>query len=126
MTITFNWPIIHGGDHPHSAPPPPRRRKPCPQGLSIGIYNIRDGQGFRLAQAIRAVQVGGFNLMVLTETKVTRKSYCHTRLGLEVVCSLVINTDAGGLQWGLGLVVRDRPKGWIFESIRFHGPNVVS
>ena len=33
--------------------------------------NIHNGQGFGIFQAIWAVQVGGFDLMVLMETKIT-------------------------------------------------------
>ena len=83
--ICFTQLNHHGGDRLHSAVPPPRRRPPRPQVLSIGDLNIRDGPGFEIEQAIRAVQIGGFNLMILTETEVTDQAYCHSRLGYDVV-----------------------------------------
>ena len=49
--------------------------------------------------------------MVLTNTKITSKAYCHNRLGYDVVCSLVVTTATGGAQGGLDLVFRERPKG---------------
>ena len=43
----------------------------------------------------------------------------------NVVCLSDITTNRGGAQGGVGLVLRDQPKGWRVESMRFHGPNVV-
>ena len=34
--------------------------------------------------------------------------------------------EAVDAQRGLGIVVQDQPHGWIIESMRFHGLNVVS
>ena len=65
---------------------------------------------FRLDQAIQALQVGGFNQMVLTKTKVNVLVYFHNRLWYDMVCSSAIKTAAGGEQGGVGLVVRDRLK----------------
>ena len=39
--------------------------------------NIQDGQGFGLAQTIRAVETGEVEFMLLTETKIQKKSYSH-------------------------------------------------
>ena len=85
MHICFAQVIHHGGDRLHSAAPPPCRRPPRPQILSIRTFNICDGRGFKLAQAIWEVQIGSFKLMILTETKVTDQAYCHSRLGYDVV-----------------------------------------
>ena len=85
MSICFTQPIHHTGDRLHLAPPP-RRRPLCLQGLSIRTFNICDGRGFGLVQDIRLVQIDGFNLMVMTETKVTNKAYCQNRMGYDVVC----------------------------------------
>ena len=86
MSICFTQTIRHGGDHLHSDPPPPHRRPLHPQGLYIGTFNIHIGQGFRIMQDIQVVQIGGFDLIVLTETKVTNQDYCHNRLGYNMVC----------------------------------------
>ena len=77
--------ILHGRERLNSAPPPLRRQPSLPQGLSIETYNIRNGRGFEISQAIRVVQVGGFDLMILMETKVTVPAYCHNRLGYYMV-----------------------------------------
>ena len=47
---------------------------------------------FRLDQAIQALQVGGFNQMVLTKTKVNVLVYFHNRLWYDMVCSSAIKT----------------------------------
>ena len=63
--------------------------------------------------------------MVLTETKATDQSYCHKKLGCDVVCSLAITKDAGGVQGGSGLIMQDQPKGWSIELTPFHRMSVV-
>ena len=63
--------------------------------------------------------------MMLIETNIFDKAYCHNRLGYKVVCSLETTTEAGGVQGGVGLVVQERPNGWSVELTRFHGLNVV-
>ena len=72
MPINFTRMIRHGRDRLHSTPLPPHHRPPRPRGLSIGTYNILYGRGFGIDQDIRAVQVGGFDIMVLMETKAVR------------------------------------------------------
>ena len=69
MPIYFTQPIIHGGDLPHTVPPP--RQTPIPRGLSLGNYHIRDGWVSGIAQAVPAARIGSFGLMILTETKIT-------------------------------------------------------
>ena len=71
MTLTFSQQILHGAKRLHMAPLPPRRRPPCPPGLAIGTLNVWDGRGFKMVQAIRAVERGGFNVMKLTKTKIS-------------------------------------------------------
>ena len=101
-------------------------RPPRPQGLSIRTFNIRNGRGFGLTQAIRAVHIGGLDLMILTEINVTDLAYFQNRLGYNVVCLPEIMMEAVEVQGRLCLVVRDQPKGWSAESTHFHGPNVVN
>ena len=48
---------------------------PCSQGLSLRTFNIHDGRGLNLLQAIRAVQLDSFDAMLLTETKITNQDY---------------------------------------------------
>ena len=85
MPICFTQPICHGGDCLHMATAPPRRWTPLPRGLSLGSFNIRDIQGFRLAQSIQVVYIGGFDLMILTETKIIDQAYFRNRMGYSMV-----------------------------------------
>ena len=59
MSVNFSQLILHGADHLHMAPLPPRCRPPCPPGTAIGKINIWDGQGFGLAQSIQSVECRG-------------------------------------------------------------------
>ena len=70
MAICFTQPIQHGGDRLHLDLPIPGRWPPRLPGLNLGKYNIQDGCGFGLPQAIFAVKRGNYNLMILTETKI--------------------------------------------------------
>ena len=81
MPIFFARPICHGRDRLHLAPPQLHLRPPRPWGLSIGNFNIQDGQGFGIAHVIRVVHIDGFDLIILKEIKVTKQAYCRNRLG---------------------------------------------
>ena len=69
------------------------------------MYNIRNGRGFGLDQSIWAVQLIRYDVMMLTETKISDKVYCHNRLGYDMVCLPAAATDARVIQGGLRLVV---------------------
>ena len=99
------------------APFAARYRPPRPPGIAIGTLNISDGQFFGLAQAIRAVERGGFDVMLLTETKISTTAYCWNRLGYEVTCLTALPSRSGGAQGGVGLVFRERPVGSGVESM---------
>ena len=43
-----------------------------------------------------------------------------------MVCSPTITAAVGGAQGGVSLVIQDQNQGWIIESARFHGFNMVS
>ena len=98
MPICFTLPIIHGQDCLHTAPPPPRQMTPHPRGLSLGNLNVRDGRGSGLVQGIQEVQIGDFDLMILTETKIKYQDYCIIRMVYYVVCPLMSTTAADGVQ----------------------------
>ena len=80
------------------------RRPPCPPGLAIGTPNIWNDRSFGLAQAIWAVECGGFDIILLTETKIQTEAFSHNRLGYNVICSTVRLSSAGGAHGGVGLV----------------------
>ena len=72
------------------------------------------------------MQLGNYDPMLLTETNIPYDAYFHNRLGYDIVCSQVVGTAARAVYGGVGLVMRERPDGWSFDSMRFHGPNMVS
>ena len=75
MLIFFTGLILHFRDHLHMAPPPLRLHLPRPWGLFLGNFNIRNVRGLGLAQAIQEVHIGGFDLMILTDTNTTSQAY---------------------------------------------------
>ena len=54
-----------------------------------------------IAQAIRAVERGGFDVMLLTETNIHTEAYSHNCLGYDVTCLAVRHTALGDpkLEW---------------------------
>ena len=68
-----------------------------PRRLSLGIYIIRNGQGFGLDQAIWEVHLDSFDVMLMTNTKITSEVYFHNHLGYDVVCFPAFNTATGGV-----------------------------
>ena len=93
------------------APPPPRRRMPCPWGISLGNLKIRNDRGSSLAQATWAVQIGGFDLMIMTETKINDQDHCCIRMGYDVVVPptriTVEDSAQGECAWSSGTDTRD-------------------
>ena len=57
-----------------------RQRTPRHGGLYLGNYNICGDWGFGLAQAIWKVHIRRFDVMLLTNTKITSKAYCYNQL----------------------------------------------
>ena len=94
MYVTI--PIRYGGDHPYTVPPsfrPPRLRV-----LSLSNYHIRNVRGSGIVQAVQAARIGGFDLIILMETKITIQAYCQSRGGCGVVCSNAITAADGDTQ----------------------------
>ena len=72
-------------DLPHRVTPP---RQPLRhQVLSLRNYHIQNGQVYGIPQAIRAARIGGFDLMILTETNITDQAYCRNKMEYNVVLS---------------------------------------
>ena len=74
-------PIYHGSYYIYTAPHLLLDNLTRPPGLDLGAYNISDAWGFGLAQAIWEVQLGNCDLIMLAETKISDKAYCHNQLG---------------------------------------------
>ena len=72
MNIFFTCKILHGMDR---LPLPLCRQQAHLQGLYLCIYNIYDGRGFGLTQAIQVIHFGSFGGMLLTNTKITSEAY---------------------------------------------------
>ena len=85
MVICFTQPIWNVGDFLHLVLPPLQCRPPHLMGINLGTYSIRDGCGFRLYQAIRDVEQGNYDLMLLTEKNILDAVYCHNHMGYDVV-----------------------------------------
>ena len=81
MPIYLTQTISHVGDHLHMEPLPPHQMTQRPWVISLRNLNIRDVQGSGLTQAIQEVHIGSFDLMILTETKITDQDYFHISLG---------------------------------------------
>ena len=54
-----------------------------------------------------------YNLMLLTDKKISYEEYCYKCLGYDTVCSQAVGTMTRGAQWGLELVIRKRTERWI-------------
>ena len=87
MPICITQPLHHVNDRLHTAPPPLRRRPTCPTRLNLGTYYIWYGCIFGLLQEFRAVQLGNYNVMLLTETKIPDEVYCKYCIGYYNMCS---------------------------------------
>ena len=54
---------------------------------------------------------GGFDVMLLTKTKIQSEACLHNCLVYDVTYSAVWSSSAGGAQGGAGLVTRERSAG---------------
>ena len=88
------------------------RRPPRPRGLFLGDYHIRDIWVSRIAQAIQAERIGGFDLMILTETNIINQNYSQNRMAYNVVLSKEIRTADDGAQGRVVMIFRDQHQGW--------------
>ena len=126
MQIHFTRPLCHGYDRIHALTSPLRRRSPCSHGLKLGMYNIQYGQGFGLPQALKAVQLGKYDLVLLTETKTLDSVHCKIFRRYDIVCSMAATTASGGAQGDMGLLYMENTEGWYIESTYFRGPNLMN
>ena len=111
---------------PPSPPTPsslPSSSLPLPSVLKIATFNVVSARRTRLNQAIRAMSLMSLDLVVLTETKLTRGLHATSFLNYSVAA-----TDAASAhQGGVALVYRaNSDHFWHLESIRSFGPNVIS
>ena len=89
--------------------------------INIATYNIRSGRNGRLETALRAMEQMNVDLGILTEAKLTDGIYTRCSSGYNVVAT---NARAH-FQGGVALFYKNSPD-WQVESVRHHGPNVIS
>ena len=53
----------------------------------------------------------GFDVMLLTKTKIKLEAYSHNRLGYTVTCLTACSSSARENRGGVGLVMRSGPSG---------------
>ena len=98
MLKLFKQPLHHGNDQLRMAPLLLWCRPNIPPELNLWIYNIWNGRGFGLTQAIRAVQLWKCVIMLLTETNIPDEVYWKNRNRYDLVCLRAIATTTGGAQ----------------------------
>ena len=69
----------------------------CPPGLNLIIYNVLYSRGFGLLQAIRATQIGNYDLVKLMETNILDAIYCKNSLLYDVACLRLVPNISGGI-----------------------------
>jgi hypothetical protein len=89
--------------------------------ITLATYNIRSGRNGRLETALRAMDQMKVDLGILTEAKLTDGIYTRCSSGYSVVATSARVHNQGGV----ALFYKNSPD-WQIESVRYHGPNVIS
>ena len=97
----------------------PESTPPSESFLRLATLNITDARNARLNAAIRCMKEMRIDIGVLTETKLHHDRYTKSSDGYTVVA-----TKADKSKGGVALVYR-KAEGWVLESIRCFGPNVI-
>ena len=71
------------------------------------------------------MQIGNYNLVMLTATKIPDVLYFQNHLGYDIVYSQLVGTAVRGAQGRGGPGHEGVLEVWIFESTRFHGTKMV-
>ena len=71
------------------------------------------------------VERRGFDVMLLTDTKIQLEEYFKNCLGYDVKCSSVQSSSARGSQGSIGMVTKERPVRWGIGSMCYNRPNVI-
>ena len=94
-------------------------RRRAPRDYPLGPSKYATARKSVFTQAIRAVQISGFDLIILKNNKITDHASCNRRLKYDVVCPSMITREVGRAQGGVCLTV------WSVELMRFYGTKVV-
>jgi len=89
--------------------------------LKLGTYNIRSGRQSRLQLACRAMAMANMDIVVLTETKIDSDFWARSAYGYTISCTQALSPFQGGIA-----LIHRQSSDWHIESIRHHGPNVLS
>lgn len=89
--------------------------------IRLATYNICSGRNGRLETALRAMGQMKVDLGILTEAKLTDGIYTRFSSGYNVVATSARVHNQGGV----ALFYKNSPD-WQVESVRYHGPNVIS
>ena len=119
-------PLSHGGVRFHTALPPPQRRPPQPPGLNLRTYNIRYSFILGLLQAIQAVNMGNYDVMLLAEWKISEVVYCKTTSVKKLFAQEKPPPQPEEHRGVVGLVTKEILEVWGIYSTRFHIPNVMN
>ena len=94
---------------------------PSANHVRIASYNIRTGRRWRLESALRAMDLMGVGFGFLLEAKLTDGVYTRYSSDYHVTATEASSPHQGGI----ALFYKDSTR-WQVESIRHHGPNVIS
>ena len=89
--------------------------------INLATYNIRSGRGGNLEIVLRAMEQMNVDIGILTEAKLTGGIYTRYSSGYNVVATSARVHNQGGV----ALFYKNSPD-WQVESVRQHGPNVIS
>ena len=89
--------------------------------INLATYNIRSGRGGNLEIVLRAMEQMNVDIGILTEAKLTGGIYTRYSSGYNVVATSARVHNQGGV----ALFYKNSPD-WQDESMRHHGPNVIS
>ena len=124
--LNLSRPITHSSNRLHMAPPPKRCRPQRPPRINIRTLIIWDILGFRLVQAIWAVERGFSDMILLTKKKIQSDMYSYNPLGYNLNFLTEYTFRSRGFEDVVRLVTRERPVRWEIDFTHYHGPIVVS
>ena len=70
--------------------------------------------------------IGGFGLIVLTETKIKDKAYFRQNMGYDMVWLEAHMMESGEAQGVVDMIVRNQLQGWSIEETHFCGEIVMN
>ena len=98
----------------HKARSPPRAK--------VALYNIRNGAGNNLNQALRSMELMNIDFGLFAETKLNHDKYTKDCCGFTVFATKALSSTQGGVAF----FYRTESTRWSIEGIQAHGPNVIS